>query len=209
MPTYAEQLRDPRWQRKRLETLSAADWQCSRCHSDRKTLHVHHLEYRPVPPWVYELSELEVLCEECHREAHGFLLGKERFEPRHPYTRTEIQTKLGGQTTGFLPMHDGHVVCGCFRRKYNPDAPDILLPGDLQRIVEPAERFCQQSFPIPIFICETKGDQWFYRGDYEVSSWTENAKEIAIHNQRAGHTYTSRVIFLRPGAGKVAPHQPS
>jgi hypothetical protein len=197
MPTYNEQLRDPRWQRKRLEALSASDWQCSRCHNDRRTLHVHHLEYRPVPPWEYALSELEVLCDKCHREVHGFLLGKGRFDPRRPYTRTEIQKVLGGPAIGFLPMHKGHVVCGCFRRKYNPDAPDILLPGNLQRIIEPAERFCRQSFPIPIFICETKGDEWFYRGDYEVSSWTENPKEIAIHNQRAGHNFVSRVIFLR------------
>ena len=141
-----------------------------------------------------------MLCDKCHREVHGFLLGKDRFVSTRPYNRKQIQKVLGGQVTGFLPMREGHVVCGCFRRKFNPDAPDILLPGNLQSIVEPAERFCRQRFPIPIFIYETESDAWFYQGDYEVSSWTENPKEIAIHNQRAGHNFVSRVIFLRRNA---------
>ncbi len=195
--TYNEQLRDPRWQRKRLETLSAANWQCRRCRSDRKTLHVHHLAYRQVAPWDYALEELEVLCEACHRLEHAFLLGIGRFDRDKSYTRKKIQEVVGGETTGFLPMNQGHVVCGCFRREFNPDAPDILLPGDLNRIIEPAERFCRQGFPIPIFIFEPKTAGWFYQGDYEVSSWTDNPKEIAIHNLRAGHNFVSRVIFLR------------
>ena len=196
--TYSEQLRDPRWQRKRLETLNAAGWKCGQCHNDRRTLHVHHLLYRKIAPWGYSLDELEVLCEPCHRKFHGFLLGKGRFDRSRPYTRTEIKKELGGEVTGFLPMNKGHVVCGCFRRNFNPDAPNILLPGNLQRIIDPAERFCRQSFPIPIFIYEIGGDGWFFKGDYEVSSWTENPSEIAIHNQRAGHKFVSRVIFLRP-----------
>lgn len=196
--TYSAQLRDPRWQRRRLEALNAADWQCRHCHSDRRTLHVHHLAYRSVPPWEYEPSELEVLCDICHRKAHGFLLGKDRFLPSRPYTRPEIKKELGGAIKGFLPVNNGHVVYGCFRREYNPDAPDILLPGDLKQIIEPAEMFCRQSFPVPIFIYETKGGGWFYQGDYQVSSWTENPREIAIHNERAGHNFVSRVIFLRP-----------
>ena len=196
--TYSEQLRDPRWQRRRLEALNAADWRCDGCHSERRTLHVHHRAYRAVAPWEYEPSELQVLCDTCHQKAHEFLLGNRRFQPSQPYTRPDIQQQLGGETTGFLPMSKGYVVCGCFRREFNPDAPDILLPGDLKHIIEPAERFCRQSFPVPIFICETGSDSWFYQGDYQVTSWTENPREIAIHNERAGHNFVSRVIFLRP-----------
>ena len=183
MPSYVEQLRDPRWQRKRLEVLSAAAWRCGRCQNSRRTLHVHHRKYRPVAVWEYESAELEVLCEPCHRQEHGFLRGTARFDETTAYSREAIKQVLGGNTTGFLPMHNGHVVYGCFRRNYNPDAPWIVLPGDLKRIVEPAERFCRQSFPIPIFLCDSDGDEWFYRGDYEVENWTENPVEIGIHNR--------------------------
>jgi hypothetical protein len=78
---------------------------------------------------------------------HEFLRGANRFKQGRPYNRSQISNLLGGQTTGFLPMFNGHVVCGCFRRQYNPDAPEILLPGDLARIIEPAELFCRQGFP--------------------------------------------------------------
>ncbi len=197
MPTYLEQLRDPRWQRKRLEALSAAAWRCSRCQNTRRTLHVHHREYRPVPAWEYELADLEVLCEPCHRHEHGFLRGTTRFHEGNRYSRQAIKQMLGGDTMGFLPVHDGHVLYGCFRRKFNSDAPEIILPGDLRRIVEPAERFCRQSFPIPIFLCGSEGNEWMYKGDYEVESWTENPVEIGIHNRLSERNNISRVIFLK------------
>lgn len=69
--TYLELLRDPRWQKKRLEVLNESNWQCSLCFSKGKTLHVHHLQYRKgAMPWEYSREELEVLCEDCHDLAH-------------------------------------------------------------------------------------------------------------------------------------------
>lgn len=196
MQSYLEQLRDPRWQRKRLQVLDAAGWRCIRCAATQRTLHVHHREYRNVAVWEYELSELEALCDACHHKAHGCLRGNDRFDANTPYTRLQIKEVLDGETKGFLPMEKGRVLYGCFRRKFNPDAPEILLPGDLSRITEPAERFCRQSFPIPIFLCE-EGENWSYQGDYSVESWTENPKEVAIHNQRTNRADISRVIFLK------------
>jgi hypothetical protein len=193
---YAQKLRDPRWQRLRLQALNAADWSCNRCHDTLTTLHVHHRVYRRIAPWEYDVAELEVLCALCHQKEHKFLRGTNRFKQGHPYNRAEISNLLGGQTKGFLPMNNGHVVCGCFRRQYNPDAPQILLPGDLGRIIEPAELFCRQTFPVPIFVSES-GNDWIYKGDFHVENWTENAVEIALHNKRAGRKDISRVIFLR------------
>lgn len=64
---YADLLKDPRWQRKRLEMLNAAEWMCRLCFATEKTLHVHHKHYRRgAMPWEYSDSELEVLCENCH-----------------------------------------------------------------------------------------------------------------------------------------------
>lgn len=69
--SYVELLKDPRWQRKRLEKLQEADWRCEGCFNDKIALHVHHLKYRRgADPWEYDLSELEVLCESCHEAFH-------------------------------------------------------------------------------------------------------------------------------------------
>lgn len=69
--TYREQLLSPFWQRKRLEMLEAAGWECSNCGDKSSTLHVHHKRYiKGRMAWEYEAHELAVLCEECHQEEH-------------------------------------------------------------------------------------------------------------------------------------------
>lgn len=69
--TYAEQLRHPNWQRKRLEALSAAGFSCAQCFGTDVTLHVHHKRYlKGRMAWEYELDELSVLCEDCHKDEH-------------------------------------------------------------------------------------------------------------------------------------------
>jgi hypothetical protein len=78
MSSYSEKLRDPRWQRRRLEKLQAADFACEGCHDSESTLHVHHRLYRKgADPWDYDDNELAVLCEACHAEDHE---AKSEFE---------------------------------------------------------------------------------------------------------------------------------
>ncbi len=65
--SYAEQLKDPRWQKKRLEILERDGWECQRCTSTEKTLHVHHTYYeRGKMAWDYDGEFLLTICEECH-----------------------------------------------------------------------------------------------------------------------------------------------
>lgn len=67
--TYAEKLKDPRWQKKRLEILNRADWACEVCCANDKTLHVHHVYYEyGKDPWDYTSDTLMSLCEDCHKE---------------------------------------------------------------------------------------------------------------------------------------------
>lgn len=69
--TYSEQLKHPNWQRKRLETLEAADFTCTDCGCKDKTLHVHHKRYvKGRSAWEYTANELVVLCEDCHTASH-------------------------------------------------------------------------------------------------------------------------------------------
>ena len=66
---YSDKLKDPRWQKKRLEILERDGWECTSCGSIDKTLHVHHTYYDfALNPWDYHESTLVSLCEECHSE---------------------------------------------------------------------------------------------------------------------------------------------
>jgi 5-methylcytosine-specific restriction endonuclease McrA len=65
--TYAEKLRDPRWQKKRLEIMERDNWKCQSCGTDKMTLNVHHLFYKKTAnPWEYDNDDLITLCEDCH-----------------------------------------------------------------------------------------------------------------------------------------------
>jgi hypothetical protein len=69
--TYRELLLDPRWQRRRLEILDLAEFQCANCNSGEKTLHVHHKIYhKGALPWEYKDCELVCLCDDCHETDH-------------------------------------------------------------------------------------------------------------------------------------------
>lgn len=68
---YADQLRHPRWQRKRLEILKRDGFACARCSESERELHVHHKHYRRgAMAWEYENDELETLCCDCHGSEH-------------------------------------------------------------------------------------------------------------------------------------------
>jgi 5-methylcytosine-specific restriction endonuclease McrA len=70
--SYYELLRDPRWQKRRLERMSLAAFTCETCESTEKTLNVHHKFYRKgAMPWDYSDHQLQVLCEDCHVGMHA------------------------------------------------------------------------------------------------------------------------------------------
>jgi hypothetical protein len=81
---YSQLLRDPRWQRKRLEALQASDFKCCMCGDGETELHIHHQYYeRGKKPWEYELDSLDALCSPCHEATE--LLKRSIFEKlTHP-----------------------------------------------------------------------------------------------------------------------------
>jgi len=71
MNAYSKLLRDPRWQKKRLEIMARDDFQCQRCRATDKTLNVHHKKYLPNrAPWEYPSELLITFCEGCHKAHH-------------------------------------------------------------------------------------------------------------------------------------------
>jgi len=66
--SYSEQLKDPRWQRKRLEILQRDGFACRNCGNKQKELHVHHVVYvKDQALWDYDQT-LMTLCSDCHLE---------------------------------------------------------------------------------------------------------------------------------------------
>ena len=68
MKNYYELLKDPRWQKKRLEVMERAGFECEECENNEVTLNVHHTYYeKGKMPWEYPTESLQCLCEECHK----------------------------------------------------------------------------------------------------------------------------------------------
>jgi hypothetical protein len=79
--SYADLLKDPRWQKKRLQILERDGWKCRACHDGSTTLHVHHLIYiKGQAPWDYKDSALIALCEDCHAMANARLFEATDYE---------------------------------------------------------------------------------------------------------------------------------
>lgn len=69
--SYAELLKDPRWQRRKSEILTRDNFTCQLCGSTGRTLHVHHKYYLEHHlPWEYSDSVLITLCDDCHSWIH-------------------------------------------------------------------------------------------------------------------------------------------
>lgn len=69
---YSELLKDPRWQKKRLEIFQRDDWKCINCKCADKELHVHHVYYDgKLLPWEYPDRAYLTLCSSCHEEEHS------------------------------------------------------------------------------------------------------------------------------------------
>ena len=68
---YSEKLKDPRWQKKRLEVLERDEWACTSCYDSESTLHVHHKYYeKGKEPWDYPMDSLLTLCDDCHNDEY-------------------------------------------------------------------------------------------------------------------------------------------
>jgi carotenoid cleavage dioxygenase-like enzyme len=69
--SYSEKLKDPRWQRKRLEIMQRDKFECQYCGDNQSQLAVHHRYYiSKRQPWDYPDWALRTLCSDCHAGDH-------------------------------------------------------------------------------------------------------------------------------------------
>ena len=86
--TYFEKLKDPRWQKKRLDIMKRADFACECCGNKERTLHIHHGYYtKGYEPWDYDDDTLYCICEYCHEAIedtkHDIHLEISRIHPKY------------------------------------------------------------------------------------------------------------------------------
>lgn len=68
---YAQKLKDPRWQQRRLQIFESAEFKCEDCGDDKTTLHAHHCIYiNDREPWDYSDECFRCICEKCHKRRH-------------------------------------------------------------------------------------------------------------------------------------------
>ena len=83
---YAEQIKSPLWQKKRLEILNLHGFKCENCGSETKTLNVHHRFYlKGRKIYEYDNDVFQVLCEDCHSKTH------EKKEPEKTFPKNYIK----------------------------------------------------------------------------------------------------------------------
>lgn len=129
--SYAEQLKHPNWQRRRLERLELAEWSCDHCGAKEKTLHVHHKRYaKGRMAWDYEDDELAVLCEPCHEAEH------EAQDRMH-----ELEVEVGADViralvVGYTNSIDCFAAVGPDKQAVRDAAPMAFSAGELAALVE-------------------------------------------------------------------------
>jgi len=78
---YYEKLKDPRWQKKRLEIMQRDGFKCRECGDATSQLTVHHTYYVSGRlPWMYPNWSLFTLCQNCHSKAHEAALERVDLE---------------------------------------------------------------------------------------------------------------------------------
>lgn len=71
MNSYVQQLKNPKWQKKRLLIMERDGFVCTECGDNNSTLNVHHRYYiKGNAPWEYPDVALITLCENCHSRRH-------------------------------------------------------------------------------------------------------------------------------------------
>lgn len=74
---YFQKLKDPRWQKLRLEVFNRDNFTCKVCGEKEKTLNVHHLSYNG-EPWEQHIDLLITMCEDCHKYETDYLKETEK-----------------------------------------------------------------------------------------------------------------------------------
>lgn len=135
MTAYSEKLRDPRWQKMRLEIMQRDRFRCRICHSEEDTLNVHHIVYEKGEPWEARERDLLTLCENCH----GVVKHCENDGQRRSFEAILKQTWMCGRVAaGECFMVEGKLI---------ELTPRTKAPGSIRCIASMGTPFPEKRTP--------------------------------------------------------------
>jgi hypothetical protein len=129
--SYADKLRDVRWQKKRLQVLDSSKWKCEHCHDSSNQLHVHHYWYEPgKSPWEYDDKCYAALCDKCH----------ERWHISKAHIDRLVSFAPGGNLASIQGLIHGHICAQhCVDFTIEPDADLEYITGFVRGFWPPIE----------------------------------------------------------------------
>ena len=126
---YEKLLQSDYWKGFSYSLIKERDFTCEDCgrkfYNQRNKLQVHHLVYRDINPWSYKPEEMVVLCEECHKRRHGFLVGDSQ----------EVNTSQTNNTFGDYTKTYSYSTDAKVERMHNTTTPKKARKGDKRKIV--------------------------------------------------------------------------
>lgn len=124
--SYSDKLKDPRWQRMRLEVMGRDGFRCRDCGRDDQSLHVHHCFYEKGDPWETGANFLLTLCDSCH-ESRGTL----EIDARRMLAQITVKLKASGGLFG-NDLKAFVSSLADFATATDYDAPVVVSAGELE-----------------------------------------------------------------------------
>lgn len=144
---YAQQMKHPEWQKKRLEALEYYGFECQNCGSKDEELHVHHPFYkRGAMIWQYDVDDLMCLCHKCHKEEHEL---DERIKKA---VAILCGPSFKHQALGYLESLNGDTPLYPTSYKYCLGVADFVSYNEL-----PLNKRNHLNDSVCNFVCENKG----------------------------------------------------
>lgn len=180
---YKQQLRDPRWQRKRLEALEASGWECCECGSRNNELHVHHYRYSSgTAPWDYPDDCYGVMCNQCHSKWHAAKLHCDRLLAGFSLLQME---QLRGLIAGLRCVVDGEDY-------YIESYCDPMFIASLVRGFWPPPKYQKQLLDDCLLRAHRKECFWFSDAVANVIPDCAEYRFVHCWLESVGHGGTSR-----------------
>lgn len=144
---YSDKLKDPRWQKKRLEILNRDGFACLACDDEKSTLHVHHCYYvSKREPWDYPNESLLTFCAKCHKDVDEDVDSRASFITRH-WERAAVQE----MQRVFLLKHEERWVDLGVLSEIHWTASQKFGKAEADRVVEAIEKFASYGLITPEF----------------------------------------------------------
>lgn len=156
---YWEKLKDPRWQKRRLEIIERDSSMCQSCYRDDVTLNVHHIVYEPRrDPWDYEDRYLTTFCQPCHERWHELqkqmllIIGTtnlDRLEEVLGYVKAAFSSHIGCPTEHrSFQINSANEFWGAYARIFTPMTPESLeRPSEFPVTTNDIRRMAVELFP--------------------------------------------------------------